>query len=200
MLLKTNTVPNQVEFKKGYKKLELNYCLYLQKLFPYLDVLQTETGPFIILKQPINIGHLSFFLKYHTNAQFKVLVDICASDYPDQRCRFELIYNFLSVTYGKRLNIIVYLENAQTHLSLTAFFSSANWIEREIWDFFGIFFYNHNDLRRILTDYGFKGHPLRKDFPLSGYIETLYNDFDKKIDYVEVSLPQKYRAFSLTMI
>jgi len=136
-----------------------------------------------------------FFLKNYTLLSFKSLVDLIVVDTPKNKDRFELIYNLLSYNYNVRLNIVVLLKELTPLYSITALFSSATWLEREVWDLFGIFFFNNTDLRRILTDYGFRGHPLRKDFPLTGYFEIYYDDVKKSITQVPVSLAQEYRNF-----
>ena len=126
---------------------------------------------------------LSFFrfIRDHTNTQFKLLIDVTAVDYPSRAQRFEVVYNLLSVQYNSRIRIKTHVDEVTPIASLVNLFNSANWLEREVWDMFGIFFTNHPDLRRILTDYGFEGHPLRKDFPLSGYIEVRYDDTEKRV-------------------
>lgn len=183
--------------KKTENFLVNNYALYLKRLFPSIKIFVKNNELFV--KCPANsLLHLAQFLRLHTNSQFKLLMEICGVDYPEKKFRFEVIYHLLSIHYNTRLNVVVALQDAQPVSSLTSVFSSANWLEREVWDMFGIFFTDHNDLRRILTDYGFKGHPLRKDFPLTGFTETLYNDFFKNITYQEVSLTQAFRNFNIT--
>lgn len=143
------------------------------------------------------IHNLLFFLKHHTTFMFQQLIDISAVDYPERRYRFELFYNLLSMKYNNRLTVTSAISEDVSVESVTSVYPAANWYERETWDMFGIFFKNHPDLRRILTDYGFKGHPLRKDFPMTGFIEIRYDDFNKRIVYETVSLAQEYRIFSL---
>jgi NADH/F420H2 dehydrogenase subunit C len=135
-------------------------------------------------------------LKDNTSIQAKILGDICVIDYPAKNERFEVNYNLLSVKYNLRLFVKTY---TQAYVpSLVPLFNSANWIERECWDMFGIFFLNHPDLRRILTDYGFDGFPLRKDFPLTGYIEIRYDDEKSNIVYEPLEMSQEYRLFNFT--
>lgn len=136
-----------------------------------------------------------FFLKNHTNAQFKVLSDICVVDYINKKERFEIIYNLLSIRFNNRLKVKVCINELQSIDSIISIYKTAGWTEREAWDMFGIFFNNHPDLRRILTDYGFEGHPLRKDFPLSGYLEVYYNELKKRVVYKPLNLSQQYRLF-----
>lgn len=175
----------------------LEYGLYLKKMFPSIKIFVNKNNIFIhatIFK----LQNIALFLKNHTNSQYKSIIDICAIDYPEKKNRFEILYHFLSVRYNSRLNISIIIQDSVPVPSLTNLYKGADWMEREVWDLFGIFFSGHKDLRRILTDYGFKGHPLRKDFPLSGFIETIYNDFYKKLDYQEISLAQAYRNFNLS--
>jgi len=135
------------------------------------------------------------FLKVNENCKFKQLIDIAGVDYPENDKRFELIYLFLSHENNTRIKLLIRFEIDQTINSITKIFPSANWMEREVFDMYGIKFKNHPDLRRILTDYGFKGHPLRKDFPLTGFNEVRYSEKDKKVIYEPVKLEQNYRNF-----
>ena len=135
------------------------------------------------------------FLKSNEDCKFKQLIDIAGVDYPENEKRFELVYLFLSHEKNLRIKILIRFQINQTISSLTKIFPSANWMEREVFDMYGIKFKNHPDLRRILTDYGFKGHPLRKDFPLTGFNEVRYSEKDKKVVYEPVKLEQNYRNF-----
>lgn len=135
------------------------------------------------------------FLRDDVNCQFKLLVDICGVDYPDREERFDVVYNLLSLTQNNRIRIKVSVGEDVSVPSATAVFSCANWWEREAWDMYGIPFADHPDLRRILTDYGFEGHPLRKDFPLTGYVEVRYDDALKRVVYEPVKLTQDFRTF-----
>ena len=135
------------------------------------------------------------FLKSNENCKFKQLIDIAGVDYPDNEKRFQLVYLFLSHEYNLRVKLLIKFETDQSINSLTKIFPSANWMEREVFDMYGIKFKNHPDLRRILTDYGFKGHPLRKDFPLTGFNEVRYSEKEKKVIYEPVKLEQNYRNF-----
>ena len=135
------------------------------------------------------------FLKLNENCKFKQLIDIAGVDYPENDKRFELIYLFLSHENNTRIKLLIKFEINQPINSITKIFPSANWMEREVFDMYGIKFKNHPDLRRILTDYGFKGHPLRKDFPLTGFNEVRYSEKDKKVIYEPVKLEQNYRNF-----
>ncbi len=135
------------------------------------------------------------FLKNHTNTQYSTLIDIVVIDYPLKTKRFEVVYSLLSIPHNKRVFLKCYLPTLPAIHSITSIYSVASWFEREAWDMFGIFFLNNFDLRRILTDYGFEGHPFRKDFPLSGYVELRYDENQKRIisEFLEVS--QEYRHF-----
>ena len=135
------------------------------------------------------------FLKSNENCKFKQLIDIAGVDYPENEKRFELVYLFLSHEHNLRIKVLTKFQINQQINSLTKIFPSANWMEREVFDMYGIKFKNHPDLRRILTDYGFKGHPLRKDFPLTGFNEVRYSEKEKKVIYEPVKLEQNYRNF-----
>ena len=135
------------------------------------------------------------FLKLNENCKFRQLIDIAGVDYPEDEKRFELIYLFLSHEHNTRIKLLIKFQVDQTINSITKIFPSANWMEREVFDMYGIKFKNHPDLRRILTDYGFKGHPLRKDFPLTGFNEVRYSEKEKKVVYEPVKLEQNYRNF-----
>ena len=135
------------------------------------------------------------FLKSHEKCKFRQLIDIAGVDYPENEKRFELIYLFLSHEHNLRIKLLIKFQVNQTIVSLTKIFPSANWMEREVFDMYGVKFKNHPDLRRILTDYGFKGHPLRKDFPLTGFNEVRYSEKEKKVIYEPVKLEQNYRNF-----
>tara|TARA_B100000963_G_scaffold318196_1_gene299131 strand:+ start:1372 stop:1989 length:618 start_codon:yes stop_codon:yes gene_type:complete len=135
------------------------------------------------------------FLKSNDSCKFKQLIDIAGVDYPEDERRFNLIYLLLSHENNIRIKILIRFSLNQTIQSITKIFPSANWMEREVFDMYGIKFKNHPDLRRILTDYGFKGHPLRKDFPLTGFNEVRYSEKEKKVVYEPVKLEQNYRNF-----
>ena len=135
------------------------------------------------------------FLKSNDKCKFRQLIDIAGVDYPEKDKRFQLVYLFLSHENNIRVKILIKFQPNESINSLTKIFPSANWMEREVFDMYGIKFKNHPDLRRILTDYGFKGHPLRKDFPLTGFNEVRYSEKEKKVVYEPVKLEQNYRNF-----
>ena len=135
------------------------------------------------------------FLKSNEKCKFRQLIDIAGVDYPEAEKRFQLVYLLLSHEKNNRIKLSFNFDSNQMIDSLTKIFPSANWMEREVFDMYGVKFKNHPDLRRILTDYGFKGHPLRKDFPLTGFNEVRYSEKEKKVIYEPVKLEQNYRNF-----
>ena len=138
------------------------------------------------------------FLRDDPNCLFKQLVDVTAVDYPEREERFEVVYNMLSLTQNERVRVKIATDADTPVPSATAVFDAANWFEREVWDMYGVFFSDHPDLRRILTDYGFEGHPQRKDFPLTGYVELRYDEDLKRVVYEPVKLVQEFRTFDFT--
>ena len=135
------------------------------------------------------------FLKNNSKTKFRQLIDITAVDYPEKEKRFKMIYLLLSHENNQRIKIEFEIKENDMVNSITSIYPAANWMEREVFDMYGISFKDHPDLRRILTDYGFKGHPLRKDFPLTGHNEVRYNEENKKVIYEPVKLEQNYRNF-----
>lgn len=135
------------------------------------------------------------FLRDDANCQFSMLVDLTAVDRPERDERFELVYNLLSLKQNQRIRVKVTTDEDQAVPSVADVFPCATWFEREVWDMFGVFFSDNPDLRRILTDYGFEGHPLRKDFPLTGYVELRYDEEQKRVVYEPVKLTQDFRTF-----
>tara|TARA_Y100001935_G_scaffold248187_1_gene245055 strand:+ start:1159 stop:1749 length:591 start_codon:yes stop_codon:yes gene_type:complete len=142
-----------------------------------------------------DLHNVILFIKNDSRIKFRQLIDITAVDYPENENRFKLIYFLLSHENNLRLNIEFYIKENDLVSSITSIFPSANWMEREVFDMYGISFNDHPDLRRILTDYNFTGHPLRKDFPLTGHNEVRYNEENKKVIYEPVKLEQNYRNF-----
>ncbi len=142
-----------------------------------------------------NLIEVMIFLKTHSSTKFKQLIDITAVDYPERDKRFKMVYLLLSHEKNSRIKIEFDIKEGEILSSLTSIFPSANWMEREVFDMYGVEFKDHPDLRRILTDYGFKGHPLRKDFPLTGHNEVRYSEEDKRVIYEPVKLEQNYRNF-----
>ena len=155
----------------------------------------TRTGEVTVQISSDAILPFFHYVKNHTNLQMKILLDVTAVDYPTREKRFEVVYHLLSVQYNTRLRVKVCVDEMTSIPSIENIYRTAGWFEREIWDMFGIFFSNHSDLRRILTDYGFEGFPLRKDFPLSGFVEMRYNEIEKRVITESLELCQEYRTF-----
>ena len=174
----------------------------------------TSTNELEILIHPDGIFSVIAFLKDHTNAQFSSLSDITAIDVPTRTYRFEVrfshfdvmrhdrsvqrSYKLLSLRFSSRGGVKTYTDEITPVASICDLFEAANWMEREVWDMYGVYFTNHPDLRRILTDYGFEGHPLRKDFPLPGYTEVRYDEEQKRVVIEPIELTQDYRKFDLS--
>lgn len=160
-------------------------------------VVATEVarGELILNVRAEVVDEVLAFLRNDSNCKFQVLCDVCGVDYPSRARRFDVVYNLLSLKHNQR--IIVKAEtDARTPVpSVVSLFPAANWFERETWDMYGIMFAGHPDLRRMLTDYGFEGHPLRKDFPLTGYVEVRYSEDEKRVMYEPVKLTQEFRKF-----
>lgn len=153
-------------------------------------------APEVILEiSPEALLPFFFYLRDHTQTQFKLLMDVTAVDYPSRAKRFEIVYNLLSLRQNARLRVKTSVDEMTPVDSVVPVYNSANWWERETWDMFGVFFVNHPDLRRILTDYGFEGHPLRKDFPLSGFVEVRYDDSEKRVVTESLEMTQEFRYF-----
>ena len=142
-----------------------------------------------------SLEEITSFLKLNSVCQFRTLIDITAVDYPEEEYRFQLIYHYLSMHQNFRIRIKIPVKDEEIVPSITSVFPAANWFEREVFDMYGILFGSHPDMRRLLTDYGFKGHPLRKDFPTTGYLEVRYDQEKKKVVYEPVKLNQEYRRF-----
>ena len=142
-----------------------------------------------------NLIDVTQFIKTHKDMRFRQLIDITVVDYPEQTQRFKIVYLFLSHEFNQRIILSYLINDKEVISSLTSIFPSANWMEREVFDMYGVNFKNHPDLRRILTDYGFEGHPLRKDFPLTGHTEVRYSEEDSKVVSEPVKLEQNYRNF-----
>ena len=154
-----------------------------------------ENNELLIEIDENNLVEVVQFLKSNEICKFKQLIDIAGVDYPENEKRFHLVYLFLSHENNIRIKLLIKFDINRVILSITKIFPSANWMEREVFDMYGVKFKNHPDLRRILTDYGFKGHPLRKDFPLTGFNEVRYSEKHKKVIYEPVKLEQNYRNF-----
>jgi|TARA_B100002052_G_scaffold251305_1_gene239341 NADH-quinone oxidoreductase subunit C len=154
-----------------------------------------ENNELLIHIEPNNLNSVLLFLKSNNQCKFKQLIDIAAADFPNQEKRFKIYYLLLSHENNLRIKISIQFNIDEKIPSITKIYPSANWMEREVFDMYGVKFKNHPDLRRILTDYNFKGFPLRKDFPLTGFNEVRYSEKDKKVIYEPVKLEQNYRDF-----
>jgi NADH-quinone oxidoreductase subunit C len=155
----------------------------------------TQVGELVLRVRRESIVKVLTYLRDDQNCQFKQLMDLTAVDYPAREERFDLVYNLLSIKQNHRIRVKVSTDEATPVASAAGVFSSAIWFEREVWDMYGVLFTGHPDLRRILTDYGFDGHPLRKDFPLTGYVEVRYDEDQKRVVYEPVKLTQEFRQF-----
>ena len=154
-----------------------------------------KNGELTVFIVPSAIPSFTEFLRADPQCLFTQMIDITAVDYPERSERFELVYHFLSMRHNQRVRVKAAMSDGEIAASITAIHPSANWFEREVFDMYGIRFSGHPDLRRLLTDYGFAGHPLRKDFPTSGYVEMHYDEVEKRCVYRPVSLTQEYRQF-----
>ena len=154
-----------------------------------------ENNELLIHLDAADLTYVVQFLKSNDSFKFRQLIDIAGVDYPEEDKRFQLVYLLLSHEYNFRIKLMIKFQIDQSISSITKIFPSANWMEREVFDMYGVDFKNHPDLRRILTDYNFKGHPLRKDFPLTGFNEVRYSEKEKKVIYEPVKLEQNYRNF-----
>ena len=156
---------------------------------------QVEHGELTLIAEAARIESLVKFLRDAPNCQFTTLIDICGVDWPQRDKRFDVVYHFLSMPQNQRIRVKAMLREEETIPSLVGLFPAAEWFEREAFDMYGIFFSGHPDLRRILTDYGFTGYPLRKDFPTTVYVEVRYDEAQKRVVYEPVKLVQDYRKF-----
>ena len=148
-----------------------------------------------IVTSRANLLALMKLLRDDSNCLFKAMIDVTAADYPERPERFEVVYNLLSISHNQRIRVKTSTDENTPVPSVVPLFNAAGWFEREVWDMFGVFFTDHPDLRRMLTDYGFEGHPLRKDFPLTGYVEVRYDEEQKRVVYEPVTLTQDFRNF-----
>jgi NADH/F420H2 dehydrogenase subunit C len=180
---------------KNTLKEDYSHCL-LSNL-PIYNVTFARNEVTIIVPHS-ELFNVILFLRDNTNCQYRTIIDMCAVDYPERENRFEVVYNFLSTRYNNRIRVKTSVSEITPVDSITPLFKGANWFEREIWDLYGVYFTGHPDLRRILTDYGFEGHPLRKDFPLSGYVEVRYDEIQKRVVCEPIELSQEYRDFNFS--
>ncbi|CAM0135650.1 putative NADH-ubiquinone oxidoreductase 30.4 kDa subunit, mitochondrial [Umbelopsis sp. WA50703] len=182
-------------FKSGNDQLH-EYGKFIMSTMPkFVQQFSVYKDELTLYVAPSALTPVMTFLRDHTGAQFKSVQDITGVDYPSRENRFEVVYNLLSFRYNARIRVKTYASETSAVPSVVPLFSVANWFERETYDMFGVFFENHPDLRRILTDYGFEGHPLRKDFPLTGYVEVRYDEEKKRVVAEPVELAQAFRNF-----
>jgi NADH-quinone oxidoreductase subunit C len=160
-----------------------------------IEEVDVRLGELMLVVKRDAIVNLLTWLRDDPTCLFKMLIDICGVDYPERTQRFDVVYHLLSLKHNRRIRIKVRTDEATPVPSVVSVFSAAGWFEREAWDLYGIAFSDHPDLRRILTDYGFDGHPLRKDFPLTGHVEVRYDEEQKRVVYEKVKLQQDFRSF-----
>jgi len=165
------------------------------KLGPTVRASSVRYGELTLTADRDQIGRVLRFLRDDGRCRFEVLIDICGVDYPERAERFDVVYHLLSPRINQRIRVKLATDEATPVASAVEIFSAANWYEREAYDMYGILFSGHPDLRRLLTDYGFQGFPLRKDFPLTGYVEVRYDDERKRVVYEPVKLTQEFRTF-----
>jgi len=162
---------------------------------PHVTKSELALGELILWTKPGSVPALLTLLRDNPRCRFNMLVDLCGVDYPEREQRFEVVYNLLSLPHNRRVRVKVPTDEATPVPSVASIYRAAGWFEREAWDLYGILFSDHDDLRRLLTDYGFEGHPMRKDFPLTGYVEVRYDEEQKRVVYENVSLTQEFRTF-----
>jgi NADH/F420H2 dehydrogenase subunit C len=166
----------------------------LESLFPFLAYQQIDNETTLIVSSDNLLFSLNF-LKYHLGYFFQMLTCISGVDFLGKTYRFSVVYELLSLTHNSRIRVKVFVNEITSISSVTDIFINSNWWEREIWDLYGVYFNKHPDLRRILTDYGFEGHPMRKDFPLSGYVAVRYDENKKRVVVEPLELIQEFRSF-----
>ena len=183
-------------YQKDYKKRHLEIQKILSERFGGRGI-QTyfENDELTVMLSKSILLKVLNFLKDDKVFQFKQLIDLCGVDYPNRTDRFEIVYHLLSINLNQRIRIKLSVNDGDTVPSIVSLYDAANWYEREVWDLYGVIFTDHPDLRRILTDYGFEGHPLRKDFPLSGFVQVKYDDAEKRVVNEKVNLVQDFRRF-----
>ena len=176
-----------------------NYVKSINLMVPkFIEKSVISKEEVIFYTYPEHVASFLGFLKNHTNGQFEMLIDIAAVDYPEREKRFEVVYMLLSVKYNTRIIVKLSVDEVTPVPTVEKIFPNAGWYERETWDMFGIFFQENQDLRSILTDYGFEGYPLRKDFPLTGYVECRYDDTQKRVVVEPLEMTQEFRLFDFS--
>ena len=160
-----------------------------------IEEVEVRLGELMLVAKGDAIVRVMTHLRDDPGCLFKMLVDVCGVDYPEREKRFDVVYNLLSLKHNRRVRVKVRTDETTPVPSISQVFNAANWYERETWDLYGVAFSEHPDLRRLLTDYGFDGHPLRKDFPLTGHVEVRYDEQQKRVVYDRVKLQQDFRTF-----
>jgi NADH-quinone oxidoreductase subunit C len=169
---------------------------YLEEsLRAHVESAEVAFGELSVMVKAASIVPVMSFLHDDARCAFRILQDVCGCDYPQRMPRFEVVYHLLSVKHNQRIRVKLRTDDEAPVDSIVSVYPAAGWYEREVWDMYGIYFANNPDLRRILTDYGFDGHPLRKDFPLTGYVEMRYDEVQKRVVYEPVKLTQEFRTF-----
>ena len=174
-----------------------NFAEYLTSILPILSY-DYNNQTLVITVLPENLIFVLKSLKLHSCCQFSLLSCVSGVDYPQRDRRFEVVYDLLSVKYNSRVRVKTFVDEITPLTSAVSIFPAATWWEREVWDLFGVFFEQNDEIKRILTDYGFEGHPLRKDFPLSGYVESRYDDKIKRVVCEPLEHAQEFRSFDFT--
>ncbi|EIM92813.1 NADH or F420H2 dehydrogenase [Stereum hirsutum FP-91666 SS1] len=191
----TSPNPTITKYAETTEKLH-SYGSYLLQCLPkYIQQFSVLKDELTLHICPSGVVPVLTFLRDHAQCQFKSVMDVTAADFPERDRRFEIVYNLLSIRHAGRIRVKTYAGEADPVPSAVPVFRGADWYERETYDLFGIFFEGHPDLRRIMTDYGFEGHPLRKDFPLTGYTEVRYDEERKRVVYEPLQLTQAFRNF-----
>lgn len=160
-----------------------------------IEEVDVRLGELMLVAKGDAIVRVMTHLRDDPGCLFKMLVDVCGVDYPEREKRFDVVYNLLSLKHNRRVRVKVRTDEMTPVPSIVSVFNAAGWYERETWDLYGVAFSEHPDLRRLLTDYGFDGHPLRKDFPLTGHVEVRYDEQQKRVVYDRVKLQQDFRTF-----
>lgn len=171
---------------------------YLNQVLPFLLSSGYSKQTLIISVRPKDLLFVLNFLKYNSNLQYKMLTAISGVDFPYRKRRFEVVYELLSLRFNSRIRVKTFVDEITPLTSSVSVFSCSTWWEREIWDLLGVFFEENDEIKRLLTDYGFEGHPLRKDFPLSGYVESRYNDKLKRVVCEPLEHAQEFRSFDFS--
>ena len=180
------------------KKNQINCIKHLTKILPNILSYGYNDNILTITVKPENLFFVLKVLKLHSNTQYTLLTAISGVDYPYRKKRFEVVYELLSIRFNNRIRVKTFVEEIVPLKSMAFVFPAATWWEREIWDLFGVFFEENDEIKRILTDYGFEGHPLRKNFPLSGFVESRYNDKLKRVVCEPLEHAQEFRSFDFS--